>query len=273
MAILNKTPFTIKVRRGTVAQITASPAPYQLEGELAYATDTEQLYISNGTEFLRVVTADDAGVVSIGTDTDYTEFEADGTMKAVGDATCFRDELNDLIKGASQNPASHLVYDYTQGTLDFKDNCNLNDWALMNVQINHDWKLGSDIEPHVHWFQNEDVTPNWLIQYRWQKQGSEKTTSWTSLKWASNAFSYEGTTLNQITSFGAITPPEGYGQVSDVVQIRLLRDVSDDSELFGEIVDEVYVPAPDAYTGDAEAVSFDVHIEVDTLGSRQLYAK
>jgi len=69
MTRLNKTPLTIRAKRGTEAQITAtSPAPYQLEGEIAYATDTKQYYVSDGTRFLRVVTADVNGNVGIGTD-------------------------------------------------------------------------------------------------------------------------------------------------------------------------------------------------------------
>ena len=52
MAKLNKTPLQIRAKRGTEAQIIAtSPAPYQLEGEIAYATDNEQFYVSNGTKF------------------------------------------------------------------------------------------------------------------------------------------------------------------------------------------------------------------------------
>jgi hypothetical protein len=209
--------------------------------------------------------------LSVGDDTNNTTFEADGTMQAIGDATCFRDELNDLIKSASQNPSSHLVYDYTEGTLDFKDSCDLNDWALMNIQINHDWKLGSAIEPHIHWFQNAAEMPNWMIQYRWQKQCSAKTTDWTSLAWTENACEYVIGTINQVTSFGLIEAPEGYGEVSDIVQFRLLRDNDNDSGLFDEIgggVDGI-----NNYTGDAEAVSYDAHICVDMLGSRQLYVK
>jgi len=195
--------------------------------------------------------------------TNYTKLETDGTMQAIGTATCFRDELNDLIKSASQNPSSHLVFDYIEGTLDFKDNCDLNDWSLMNVQINHDWKSGSDVEPHIHWFQKANNMPNWLIQYRWQKSCGAKTTSWTSVKYTTNACTYVSGTINQITSFGAITPPSGYG-ISDILQIRILRDTANASTLFA---------GADPYTGDAEAMSFDVHICVDMLGSRQLYVK
>lgn len=200
-----------------------------------------------------------------GGETDYTEFEADGTMAAHGAATCFRDEMNDLIKGATNNPSSKLVFTYTEGTLDFADDAGLNDFAITNVQINHDWELGSDIEPHIHWFQNEDVTPNWLVAYRWQKQtGAAKTTDWTYLPWSENAYAYTSGTINQITSFGTITPPEGYGEVSDIVQFKIIRDTANDSEVFDGV---------DTYTGDAEAVSFDVHIEVDMMGSRERYSK
>lgn len=53
MAKLNKTPLTIRAKRGTESQIT-SYTGYQLSGEFAYATDTNNLYISNGTTFLAV---------------------------------------------------------------------------------------------------------------------------------------------------------------------------------------------------------------------------
>ena len=55
MAKLNKTPFAIRLKRGTEAQITStSPVPYQLEGEIVYATDTKQVYVSDGTSFNQI---------------------------------------------------------------------------------------------------------------------------------------------------------------------------------------------------------------------------
>jgi len=51
-AVLHKTDMTIKIRCGLEADIlTTSPAPYQLEGEPAYATDTKRFFISDGTGF------------------------------------------------------------------------------------------------------------------------------------------------------------------------------------------------------------------------------
>lgn len=222
------------------------------------SADTEQLIVQSNT-----TQTDDVAQIGDVSAGNYTAIEDDGTMRAVGTASCFRDEQNELTKAALQNPSSDLVFDFVEGTLDFENDCDLNTYAIMNVQVNHDWKAGSDVEPHIHWFQNQNAIPNWLIQYRWQRECQAKTTSWTSLEWQSNVCSYVSGTINQITSFGAITPPANYG-VSDILQFRVIRDCDNDSGLF---------TGADAYTGDAEATSFDVHIEVDTLGSRQLYAK
>jgi hypothetical protein len=142
----------------------------------------------------------------------------------------------------------------------------------MSIQLNHDRKLASNIYPHIHWEQTSAATPNWLIAYRWQIQGAAKTTSWTYQKWDSSAAEWSSGTLNQITSFGSIAAPEGDG-ISDILQFRIYRDNDDDSELFGEIVDETYVPAEDPIGGSVYAAMFDIHIEVDTMGSRSEYSK
>jgi hypothetical protein len=102
-----------------------------------------------------------------------------------------------------------------------------------------------------------------LIQYRWQKNGAAKVTSWTSVKYVSHAFTYTSGTLNQITTFGALSPPVSTG-VSVVLQLRLLRDGDNDSTLF---------TGADPLTGNVSAMFFDTHIEVDMLGSHEQYTK
>lgn len=193
----------------------------------------------------------------------YSEFEEDGTLVAYGNATCYRDELNDLLKTGLNNPAARIEKDLTESCLIFKTTATTEDWAAMNVQINHDWKAGSSINPHIHWWQAENNTPNWMIQYRWQKECGAKTTGWTSKAWTANTCDYTTGTINQITSFGLIDPPTGYG-LSDILQIRFIRDSANASTLFD---------GADPYTANASATSADVHIEIDTLGSRATYSK
>ena len=196
-------------------------------------------------------------------DGDYAQFETDGTLKLYGDATAFRDEFGPLIGAKLESPASKIVTNAAEGTITFKDSATLSDYVSMPVQINHDAKAQSDVYPHIHWWQASANIPNWLIQYRWQQNGGAKTTSWTSVKYASHAFTYVSGTLNQITAFGALSPPASTG-VSAVLQLRLLRDTGNASTLF---------TGADPLTGDVDAMFYDVHIEVDMLGSHEQYTK
>lgn len=193
----------------------------------------------------------------------YADFDTDGTLVFYGDSTAFRDEFGPLIGAKLESPSSKIVTNAAEGTITFKDSANLSDYVSMPVQINHDAKAQSDVYPHIHWWQASANIPNWLIQYRWQQNGAAKVTSWTSVKYASHAFTYSSGTLNQITAFGALSPPASTG-VSAVLQLRLLRDTGNASTLF---------TGADPLTGDVDAMFYDVHIEVDMLGSHEQYAK
>jgi hypothetical protein len=193
----------------------------------------------------------------------YADFEADGTLVFYGDSTAFRDEFGPLIGQNFTSPASDIVTDAAEGTIVFKDSCALADYVSMPVQINHDAKAMSDVYPHLHWWQTSANLPNWLIQYRWQQNGAAKVTTWTSVKYVSHAFTYVSGTLNQITAFGALSPPANTG-VSVVLQLRLLRDTKNASTLF---------TGNDPLSGNVSAMFFDTHIEVDMLGSHGQYTK
>jgi len=202
------------------------------------------------------------GDVSAG---NYAEFEADGTLVFYGAAQCWRDELQPLIGSRLESPASDIVLNPAEGSVTFQaDATYATDYAFTSLQLNHDWELGSQIHPHLHWWQVSSDVPNWLLGYRWQKQGSAKTTSWTNLPFNSHTYSYSEGTLNQISRCAAITPPVGYGEVSDIIQFRIYRDTTNVSTEFA---------GADPEDEDVDAVNFDIHIEVDTLGSRQEYSK
>lgn len=195
----------------------------------------------------------------------YSEFEADGTLQALGNATCWRDELQSLTGARLQSPASDVVENIAEASITFETGARYaTDYVTTNHQLNHDWALGTQVHPHLHWWQVSANVPNWLIGYRWQKGGGAKTTAWTNITPSGHKFTYTSGTLNQITEFTAITPPVGYGEVSDIIQFRIYRDVTNASTLFG---------GADPEGSNVDAVNFDCHITVDTLGSRQEYAK
>lgn len=192
----------------------------------------------------------------------YSQFEADGTLVAKGNATTYRDELGDISR--LRTLGTGVSINDTEQTMDFTATANLSDYAWINFQINHDWESGSVIYPHIHWNQASNAIPNWLIRYRWQKNGSSKTTAWTDYKINGNsAFTYVSGTLNQISYDSGITPPAGYS-LSDILQIRLFRDTGNASGVF---------TGTDPYTGTVSVMSLDCHIKTDTLGSRTEYTK
>lgn len=205
----------------------------------------------------------EAATAKFGTDTDYSEFEADGTLVFNGDARTWRDELNELIGSRLESPASRIVQNTAEGSVTFESGADLTDYVVMNVQLNHDWDTGTSYDPHIHWWQEQSDIPNWLIQYRYQTNGGLKTTAWTYSPWQDAIFNYASGTLNQIVDFGPLTPPVGAG-LSDILQIRLLRDNANDSGEFA---------GADPVAGDVDAVNLDVHIEINTTGSRTEYSK
>lgn len=204
-----------------------------------------------------------ASSLNAGGAVNYTGIDGGGHLKMFGTATVFLDELYPLIGQKLESPSSDIVTNLAEGALEFKTSATLADYVVMPVQINHDWKVASNIYPHLHWWQTSTVVPNWLILHRWEVQGSAKMEAWSTQAWTSHAFAYSGGTFNQITVFGTITPPGNSG-LSDILQIRLLRDTANASAAFGTI---------DELAASVYAVSLDVHKEKDTLGSNQEYSK
>lgn len=191
----------------------------------------------------------------------YLEILADGTLRLVGAATVWDDIAQGIAAARSTGPG--VSFNAVEVSMDFLVTANLDDYAVLPFQLKHQVKAGSAIYPHVHWEQAQANTPNWLMQYRWQRNGQPKTTAWTNYKCNTPAFTYTSGTLDQISYGAAVPAPEGYG-ISDIIQLRLLRDSANASGLFA---------GADPYTATVAATSFDPHVEIDSLGSASEYVK
>ena len=192
----------------------------------------------------------------------YSEFEEDGTLQMNGEATVFRDEMAQLLIQARYS-GDRIELNLNDGSLTFKSNTNTTYYVVMNVQLNHDRKNGAPIYPHLHWWQTTENTPNWLLEYRWQKNGGLKVTEWTGIGVTNNAFTYTSGTLNQISRFETIIPPDN-DDISDILQLKLSRDVGGNSSVYD---------TEETSPQNQDAVSLDVHIEIDTVGSRDELSK
>lgn len=199
--------------------------------------------------------------VRLGSATNYTNIAADGTLTLGGTATYWDDLIGGIASAVTSGPG--VTLSQTELTLDFVAAANTSDYAWFNFQLEHRWKAGSSIFPHVHWHQTQANVPNWLVQYRWQRQGQTKTTAWSNYKCNTSAFTYTSGTLNQICYGTGIAAPVDYG-ISDILQLRLVRDSTNTSTLFA---------GADPNNATQSVSAFDVHIECDALGSATEYTK
>lgn len=195
----------------------------------------------------------------------YAEFEDDGTLRFVGDATTWRDELGPLTGSRLESPGSDIVQNLAEGTITFEASARYpTDYLVYTLQINHDWLVQSVCEFHIHWWQANAEAANWLVGYRWQVNGAAKTVAWTEIPLTTALFTYTAGTLNQISDGAStITPPAG-AMLSDIFQVRLYRDYTNASTLFA---------GAETSGLDVEAMSADMHRRSDTLGSRTEYSK
>lgn len=135
--------------------------------------------------------------------------------------------------------------------------------VFFTVQLPHSWKEGSDIYPHVHWVPKTAKAANpdvcWGLEYTWANK--EAVFGKTTIVY-SNTRVPTGTTTDAAkhykTTFAAIS---GTGKTfSSMLICRLFRDAAG-------------VGLTDDYDDDVGLLEFDLHIELDTIGSSSQSAK
>ena len=78
---LHNTDYVIQVKHGASANIAdTATVNSAVEGEPAWTTDTKQLYMFDGTQFVKVLTCDSSGHVADGTYTVGLGLTTDGTI-------------------------------------------------------------------------------------------------------------------------------------------------------------------------------------------------
>jgi hypothetical protein len=195
----------------------------------------------------------------------YTNIDSNGHVTFLGTARPWRDELSDAV--SLQQTGTGISRNTTESTVDYTHLSDLSDFMFANIQMNHDKDLTSNIYPHIHWTQEKNYSPNFLIQYRWQINGRTKTTSWTNLPCNTLAFTYTSGSINQISYSNPITPPENVS-LSDIIQFKIFRDNNNTSTVF---------PGTDPYNTGGNAtvsvLSFDIHLQLNSIGSDNEYTK
>lgn len=198
-----------------------------------------------------------AGPLKIGGETNYTEFEEDGTPVFIGDATNWNDINKSLLPLSTGANVPSIIA--VNGATKIKVRA-FNGIGTVNelgegCEILHDYKEGSDIQPHIHWAATTADAGNvkWNLAYMWvNRDGVYTGETIINVTVAASGVAWK----EQRTNFPAIS---GTGKhIGSRFQFVLYRDPTDGADTYGH---------------DAAAFDFGLHYERDTIGSRQITAK
>ena len=135
----------------------------------------------------------------------YQNVDSKGQTRLYGDATQWDDlkfPATTLRQGATTKPD----FDPVDVGLLFPQN-DSGEIVYIIAQMPHEWKLETDIHPHIHYVQDFDhtvTTPAFKMDYRWYKNGEDPTGSFTTITANTFVFPYTSGSILQIVSFPAI---------------------------------------------------------------------
>lgn len=189
--------------------------------------------------------------------------ESDGTMRFDSGAVVW-DDLRVSPDATAKGNDAPVYETFRNGTtLWFFEDNNFQS-VRFTVQIPHTWKEGTDLEPHIHWtaVENGATTSErveWNLEYTVANFGSQFGVTDTLI---ATTMAGDGETTgilaykHMITPFGTIDGSEL--KISSILIFKLFRNGGVNNDDFG---------------GHAGYLSFDLHYQMDTHGSRLRYVK
>ena len=178
---------------------------------------------------------------------------ADGSTNPTATAW---DDLRAPFTQAKQGSNLKPDFDETNVGLLFPQNDDT-EIAFIIFQLPHSYKLGSDISPHIHWQQMNSNDVVWKFDYKWFDIGDAVPANFTTVTESADIITYTSGNLHQMTEFPNLDG-SGISGVSSILLVKVYRDDNVDGGAGG---------------GDALAFEFDIHYQIDSLGSFSEYAK
>jgi len=254
------------VPRMTTVQRTTLGNTSPTNGVVVYDTDLKSFWYWESGAWLQIAAS---GInltgIKFGDASNYSTFEADGTLLMVGNATVYDDLRVPLSEPATgtlipvwakfpygnTDPAPYINWFKATGV----------DEMYFVVQMPHDWAEGTTIYPHIHWVPSEDgasgpTVPRWVLQYTWSSLGAVFPAYTENAGTATVPNETLVKSKHYLTPLGEITASGK--TISSMLICRIYRDGSNSS---------------DTYVGLAGALEIDFHYIRNTLGSRTEYTK
>ena len=199
------------------------------------------------------------GDVTLG---NYTEFESDGTIRSVGEALTYRDELPSYITPVSGAAAPDLVTHTIGGVQRYLysfDGNNTQEILSGSFEIPHDYAYGQPIEVHIHCRPSTTNLGTIKFFFDWEHSPSQSfPIAQTSLQLIDTNLQITSNKQywHLLSSFGFL-PNIGFN-LGDKIGFNLRRTPTN---------------ALDTYPNDVLLEQIALHVPCDTAGSRQIYIK
>lgn len=194
------------------------------------------------------------GDARLGDGTNYSEFEADGTLHMIGNATVFNDLVVNLsnVKAPAANPPTYTAYKGSEVPAFSAADPNV---LYFSVQMPHWWKEGTDLKFHIHVaYPNANAGNSvWQLTYSWANIDAVLPAPTT----VSATVAASGVTDKHVIH--DIATISGAGQTISSVLLCSISRLGNN--------------ASDTYASVIYGLNADFHIEMDTLGSRQEIVK
>lgn len=184
---------------------------------------------------------------------DKTGGEISGDLVINGNVTLADTVYDDMqfpVTQAKKGINDKPDFDLTNIGLLFPQN-DETEYIVLAEQFSHSLKLGTPIEPHIHYIQDEAAVPVFVLQYRWYNNG-DQVPAFTTIESTGAVLPYTSGTILQMVEFPLIDGSHITG-VSSWFEAKLYRKTGD------------------AVTGDVLVKSFDIHYQKDSLGSDTEY--
>lgn len=216
-----------------------------VEGLFVYDTDLKRFYYYNGSDWaaMNIVNA---------YDTDTT-FVITKRVLLEGDAIVWDDlrvPVESTTKGGTKDPdfGQFLNNGSSQGVWIQWFDKTTEEELYFTVQIPHSYKVGSNIQPHVHWVTDDasDLNVVWGLEYSWANMNDTFSNTTIITGTGSNS----GANYHHMTSLGII---DGTGKsYSSMLVCRIFRDASNTADTFPQ---------------DAGLLEIDFHFQVQSFGT------
>ena len=243
------------VPRLTTQQRTTLGLLPPADGVVVFDTDLDLFWYWSDGSWVKIATGDpNLEGVTFGDASNYSTFESDGTLLMIGNATVWEDLRISIVLRTSGG--SSPVFQQLQGPLyAYKFSGTALNEIFFEMQMPHSWKEGSTVYPHVHWASAGSSTSGvtWGMDYEWKDIGEAFTGTTSNIN---STAAPGGLKVHNISDLGSSGITESDKGISSMIMCRLYR-----------------AGDTDANNDDCYLLAFDLHYEVNTIGSRNVLAK